>query len=101
MTIEEIKHAVAQEHGYDDWNWLMVAVSIGDKKALKTVFKAENQAMHRLAEIVAIQQRDYDADHADLHDDSNCYREGGYCTNTRVDHDAIRKHPLASDEYKP
>lgn len=35
------------------------------------------------------------ANNADLYPNSNCYGEGGYCTNTRVDKDSIlNAYPL-------
>lgn len=37
------------------------------------------------------------AENADLHPESNCYCEGGYCSKTRVDEDSIlNAYPLSN-----
>lgn len=93
MTIEEIKDKVAKEHEYDDWDDIIQALIYGDIMQHEFI-EFENQAMHRLAEIVAIKQREECASSVVDYTNSKGF-------DLKLLDMSVLNTPLASDKYKP
>ena len=92
MTIEEIKNQVAQEQGYKDWNNLLREFRNFDVTK-KHFNQLVSNAMHRLAEIVAIKQREQIAEKLFMDCKSKVLAD--------TLHKEVLSVALASDEYKP
>lgn len=92
MTIEEIKDQVAQEHGYSNFDTAMILLC-SPKGDYYLFNKIISKAMHRLAEIVAIEQID--------NYNGKIFGSMIYPEYRDDVYTIIQNAPLASDKYKP